>query len=148
MSVMSNSDFAKLAESRSGWLKSAAGIKYRKDPDGGVSREDLVHLAKQCRAYNKFADDKWLKSLIAMNDQGILDQIKQGVGVFNHVASVKLLHAQKKIPFAINEMVLVKESGRRGIVVDYLTDAGEYVIALDPFEIRQLKSSDLMSATE
>jgi hypothetical protein len=123
--------------------------RYEKEPRGSLSRGDLEELATVCKYSHEDKDVTWLRTLGTMMSTGKLDNLRRGKFNFqDHAVEVQRMVAQKKIPFGLKDMVILKENGKAGVVADYNTDTNEYIVILNPFQIRNVPASDLIERKE
>jgi len=144
--IVSNEEFVFLTENRSPKLKQMAKVRHASDPKGSLDEASLDNITFACQASGCNTDSEWLKSLKQAAKNGSISRIKTGnVTWHEHVAEVNRLVAQKKVPFGLKDMVVIKETGRRGTVSDYNTETGEYIVLMTPFQVVCLKPEDLVS---
>jgi len=142
--MISCQDFAYLAKDRSPRLKVFAKRVAQKQPTGKITTAILDELIKVAKMTQQKDDVTWLQSLKQMITSGRLERIAAGEQTWNeHSAEVRHLVKAKKIPFQIQDMVMLKGKDRVGKVVDYLVDEDMYLVALDPFQIMKVTPSDL-----
>jgi len=147
MNVITNQEFLVLVENRSPRLKCVAKMRAESDPTGSISDKDLTDLMFSCTASGCTADVEWLKNLKIMAKNGTIGRLATGRANWKeHIAEVEWMKNQKKIPYAIKEMVVVKESGKKGTVADYNVDTGEYIVLLTPFQVVCLKPDQLLTS--
>ncbi|MFA5132745.1 MAG: hypothetical protein WC444_05490 [Candidatus Paceibacterota bacterium] len=147
--VLSNYEFAVVASKQSPWMAAKAKKRLVSAVKGFVSRSDLNVILAECVACNKPEDAKWIRAVMSAYDSGKLSNLRQDKGDWvTHLAHVRVLSDSKKIPFGLREMVMVKDTGMVGQVMDYLVDKDEYVVVLNPFEIKQLPASALLKSNK
>jgi len=75
---------------------------------------------------------------------GKLDRIRAGNEVReDKICKVRRLRAQNKIPFDINDHIMLKETGKRGTVVDYVPGTDEFIVVLNPFQFLRCPAKEL-----
>lgn len=145
MKNVSNHVFFKLTEGRSNRLHTIASKRYEKDPQGSLTGKDLEDLAVVCKYAHEEPDVTWIRTLSTLLSSGKLASMLHGKFAFSdHVAEVKQLVAQEKIPFGIKDMVVMKENGKSGVIADYNVDTKEYIVILNPFQLRNVPASELL----
>ena len=84
-------------------------------------------------------------TLIELAHRGELGQILQGERTPTVRAAVhRKLRRYGEAKFDLNDSVIVKESGDRGVIVDYLSDSREYVVQVSHWKTLKAKPGDLM----
>ena len=144
MNILSNIEFEHLSKDVSKRLASISAERCSKYPNGFLSLEDL----KDIRAVLQYSGDhksvKWVDSLRGLAINGALGRIRTGhETVEDHINYVHTIYAQNKIPFDINDSVLMQDTGKRGKVIDYIPSADEYIVILSPFQWKQYPAKDL-----
>ena len=143
--IIRHHQFQQLAENRSGFIKSVANKMVEDDPDAFLTEDSLEQLIETCRTIGRKKDADWLQNLWAMHKSGQLQRILSGRQNHNdHTAEVAYLASQQTIPFGLNDAVIEKETGKTGQVIDYNVDTGRYIVALNPFQIKDFEAKDLM----
>lgn len=149
MTTVSNSEFLTLSEGRSNRLRTIARKRYESNPKGSLTQTDLDELATVCKYSHENKDVTWLRTLGTMMSTGKLNNLRRGNFDFqDHAVEVQRLVAQEKIPFGLKDMVVLKESGKAGVVADYNVDTKEYIVILNPFQIRNVPASELLERKE
>jgi hypothetical protein len=149
MKVISNQIFAQLAEDQSPRLKSIAKDCCVRDPNGYVTLQQLEEYSKACEYSGDHKASRWLKNLMILSKNGTITRIRTGKATWeDHVAEVRALHATKDIPFDIGQHIFVKDCGRYGSIADYIPDTKEYLVVLDPFQLRTYKKNELQKVAE
>lgn len=144
MNVVSNQEFVKLVEGRSNQLRSLARKRAENDPSGYLVVSELENIMKVAGSTPP-ADRMWLQKLYVMATSGRLARIRQGHETWeDHVAAVHVLHAQSTIPFDINDHVILKDTGKSGMVGDYNPDTKEYVVFTNPFQMAIVPADKLL----
>jgi hypothetical protein len=145
--IITNEEFLFLVEGRSPRLKQIAKVRHENDLTGSLTEKDVDAISFSCYSSGCTDDVEWLKSLKIFSRNGTIDRIKTGNTTWNeHVAEVHVMKGQQKIPYAIKEMVIVKDSGKKGMVADYNVEKGEYIILLTPFQVVCLKPDQLLTS--
>jgi len=145
MRVLSNAEFKKLTEGQPYRLQTMATRRLERDPQGHLMLNDIPEYVKVCTYSGDHKSANWLKSLMTVASNGQLNRIRQGTETFeDHREYVKKLCANGSIKFGLNDHVQCKESGRYGQVVDYLPKTKEYIVVLDPFQVKTYKEGDLL----
>lgn len=147
MKIVTNSEFAELtakAKKTPNRVKSMAKARFEHDPKGDLLEGDLDKFIALCACSGDKESVRWLKSVKVFSTNGMIKRIKTGQTTWNdHVLDVHRRSAQKEIPFDLNDTVVLKDSGRRGIVCDYCPDSKEYVVVFNPFQVAHYKTEDL-----
>lgn len=145
MTKVSNFMFFKLSEGRSNRLRTIAAKRYEKDPQGFLTGKDLEDLAVVCKYAHEEPDVRWIRNVSTLMSSGKLESMLEGKFAFSdHAAEVRHLVAEEKIPFGIKDMVVLKENGKSGVVADYNIDTKEYLVILNPFQLRNVPASELL----
>lgn len=145
MRVLSNAEFERLTTKQSYRLQAIAKRRAEKDPEGFLSIKEIPEYIQACTYSGDHKSATWLKSLVTLAQNGQLGRIRQGAESFEeHQVFVRNLKANGSIKFDLNDSVQCKESGRYGQVVDYIPDTKEYVVILDPFQVKTYKESDIL----
>ena len=146
MARVSNFEFCKLTEGRSNRLHTIAAKRYEKEPKGFLTSSDLDDLAIMCKYAHEDRDVTWLRTLITMASTGKLASMLKGkFSVKDHFAEVRQMVAQEKIPYGIKDMVVMKDTGKSGVIADYNVDTKEYIVVLNPFQIRNVPANELLA---
>jgi hypothetical protein len=136
MTLLTNEEFEKLASSQTNRIKVWASNRVENSPNGSFTLKDLDSLIEVC-AYSGDKSIGWLKNLKSLAVSGKLHQLKANRNTYeDHRYEIELLASQKKIPFAIGDKVQCVANGKMGVVADYNTSSEEYIVVLDPTEIR------------
>jgi len=144
MRVLSNVEFEKLVAEQAPRLRVLARQRCEANPSGFISVDDLGIYTKAFEFSGDGQAAKWLKNLIVLAKNGKLARIRKGTTTWeDHVEQVTALHAAKEVKFNIGQHVYVEDEGRYGSVVDYIPDSKEYLVVLDPFQVKQYKKKDL-----
>lgn len=142
MRILSNQDFAKLVQNKLPKLKAIGSVKAEKDPHGFVSEKDVDEYISVL-SYSEEKSANWLKSLKVLAKNGTLRRIQSGVTTWeDHLAEVHQKKVAGEISFDINDHVML-EDGKLGVVVDYRPEEKEFVVLLNPFEVKQVPGKDL-----
>jgi hypothetical protein len=143
MVILSNVEFEKLAAGQSARLKAIAKARCDQESAGFLTAADTQVYIKACMASGDKKAAQWLKSLIVIAKNGKLDRIRKGATTWeDHVEEVHALSAANEA-LDIGQHVRCKETGRYGSVVDYNVDSKEYIIILDPFQVKTYKSNQI-----
>lgn len=144
MNVLTNSEFENLVVDQTPRLKAIARQRSEQDPSGFLKMDDIQEYAKVCAYSGDQASSKWLKNLAVVYKNGTLQRIRTGKTTWeDHAAHVNKLYAAGEVKFNIGQHVFVEDEGRYGSVVDYMPDSKEYLVVLDPFQVKQFKKKDL-----
>ena len=144
---MSNEEFSDFVKDRSLFLSSIAKSRYRKDPNGNVTTDGLRLVSAMCRGSGHFGDQEWIDTLYTLTKSGKLDSVLKGkTSRKDRILSTQRLKAQNKLKYAINDLVVLKENGKHGQVVDYEPESKTYLVVFNPFEFEKCKDSDLLSS--
>ena len=121
--------------------------RFDSDPAGHLTIEEIPEFVKVCTYSGDRRSANWLKSLIALAQNGQLRRVRDGAETFDdHREYVHALKANGSIKFGLNDHVQCKETGKFGTIVDYIPDTKEYIVILDPFQVKMYKDSDLNKA--
>lgn len=144
MTVLSNVEFEKLVSEQSPVLKTIARKRCDASPVGHVM---LAELAEITQTFDYTGDRKtaqWLKNLAVLAKNGKIAKLRSGNGGWQeHAEHVAALHRAAEIPFGLGQHIFVSDEGRYGSVVDYIPDTKEYLVVLDPFQVKQYKKDEL-----
>ena len=146
MVILSNVEFEKLVSEQSPRLKMVAKNRCKLNPKGFIKLSDLDAVIHVCQYTGDKGSVRWLKSLKSLAQSGKLAKIKSKDGLHaweRHAIHVAELHKKGEIAFDLFDHIMLKEDGRRGTVVDYQPDTKEFVVALNPFELRSYPKKDL-----
>ena len=144
MNILSNVEFEKLTDTQAPRLKVLAKQRCDQDPSGFVTLEDLGAFSKVFAYSGDHTSSKWLKNLAVLHKNGTINRIRNGRTTWeDHVQHVHALHAAKAVPFNIGQHVFIDDVGRYGSIVDYIPDSEEYVVVLDPFQVKMYKKKDI-----
>jgi hypothetical protein len=144
MRILSNVEFEKLAEKESPRLKAIAKHRCDKSPDGFLTTDDIADYAKVCMYSGDHKTANWLKSLAILAKNGKIARLRKNASTWeDHVEQVHMMHRAKEIPFDIGQHVYCKDCERYGSIADYIPDSKEYLVVLDPFQLRTYKKNDL-----
>lgn len=152
MAKLTNKDFVYLTKEQSPRLRAIAKKRMERDADGTLSMDDLKQIIKVCAFSGDRTATKWLKNLQSIVVTGAFMEAKDpknfgedsGTHVFmTHVLDVHRRCQRGELPFDINERVLIKESGKHGMIADYNDTSGLYIIVLDPFQVAEFDKKAL-----
>lgn len=144
MPVISNAEFEVLTEGQSNRLHAIAKARWEKEPRGVVNEEDIYRMIELCAYSGDRPAATWLKNLMVLHRNGALTRIRTNTTNYeDHLASVHVQYAAKEIPFDIGQHVQCKQSGKYGSVVDYIPRTDEYLVLLDPFQVKTYKKDEL-----
>jgi hypothetical protein len=146
MVILSNVEFEKLVSEQSPRLKMFARERCKLHPKGFLKLSDLDAVISVCQYTGDKGSVRWLKSLKSMAQSGKLNKIKNGNGATawqRHALHVAELYKKGEIAFDLFDHIMLKEDGRRGTVVDYQPESKEFVVALNPFELRSYPKKEL-----
>jgi len=144
MDVVSNQEFVKLVEGRSNQLRVLARKRAENDPAGCLVVSELESIMRVTGSMPP-ADRMWLQKLHVMATSGQLTRVRSGHETWeDHTAAVHVLHAQSKIPFDINDHVILKDTGKSGMVGDYNSETKEYVVFTNPFQMATVPADKLL----
>jgi phosphoenolpyruvate synthase/pyruvate phosphate dikinase len=145
MKILSNEEFVKLTERKNARLRSMAKARYQVDPGGVLDSKAIDEMISISASIADHDSNRFLKNLKELATSGELSRIRAGKTNWqDHVREVRQLVASGEIPFGINDHIIVKENGKRGQVVDFNPDTNEYVVVINPFEVLQLKKSEII----
>lgn len=144
MTILSNVEFEKLVVEQSPRIRAIAKARCDANPTGLLTLEELSTIIRAAEFSGDRRGSAWLKNLVVLAKQGKIAKIRENRGTWgDHVEHVHALHAAKKILFNIGQHVSLKDSGKFGSVVDYIPDTDEYLVVLDPFQIKVYKKNEL-----
>lgn len=144
MNVISNSEFVALVDGQSPRLKTIAKQRYEASPKGSLTLDDIRTYTQTFEYSGDRASSAWLKNLAVLAKNGKIQRIKSGATTWDdHVEEVRSLYAAKSAPFNIGQHVFVEDVGRYGSIADYIPDTEEYLVILDPFQVKTYKKKDL-----
>ena len=145
MRVLSNVEFERLTTKQSYRLQAIAKRRADRDPEGCLQLDEIPEYIQACTYSGDHKSASWLKSLVTITKNGQIDRIRHGAETFkDHQKYINTLKANGSIKFDLNDSVQCKDSGRYGQVVDYMPETKEYVVILDPFQVKMYKESDML----
>lgn len=149
MGIVSNVEFEVLTEGRAPRLHAVAVSRRKADPVGTIQEKDVHQLIELFAYSGDRSSANWLKNLLVLHKNGTLGRIRTNNTTYeDHVAEVRMLYAANQIPFDIGQHVQCKECGKYGSIVDYVQDTGEYIVILNPFQVRTYKKDQLTKVAE
>lgn len=144
MRVLSNVEFKKLTEGQPYRLQAMATRRLDRDPTGYLTIDEIPEFVKVCTYSGDHKSANWLKSLMTVAKNGQLRRMRAGAETYeDHKQYVTALKVKGSIKFGLNDHIQCKQTGKFGTVVDYLPDSKEYIVILNPFEVKMYKESDL-----
>jgi hypothetical protein len=144
MKILSNQEFVKLTDRKNARLRSMARARYQNDPSGVVDSVAIDEMISVSASISDHDTHRFLKNLKNLATSGELSRIRAGKSNWqDHARDIKKLASDGKIPFAINDRVVVKANGKVGTVVDFNQDNSKYVVVFDPFEVVQLDAENI-----
>lgn len=144
MVILSNVEFNKLVENQSLRLRTIAKRRMDDDPNGLIKVSDLDPIIKVCSYSGDKKAVRWLKSLKSVATSGELTRIRRNPDAWqDHVLHVATLHRNGEIAFDLFDHIMLKDTGKRGTVVDYNPDSKEFIVALNPFEVKSFPKKEL-----
>lgn len=144
MKILSNSEFEILAEKQSNVLKSMAKSRAKNDPQGFLNDDDVTAYMTACMHAGDHSSVKWLKNLRYIAKSGLLSRLRKGGSLWeNHVIQINAMFKRGEVKFNIGDAVSVKETGKQGQVVDYLPEDKEFIVVLDPFQVKNFSAGDI-----
>ena len=142
--VLSNVEFEKLSSDQSSRLKVWAKKRCDTNPKGFIYLGDIDRIAFACRSSGDHKAYQWLNNLRMLATSGKLEQLRSGNETRDDkIREVRRLRAQNKVPFDINDHIMLKDTGKRGTVVDYIPSTNEFVVVLSPFQFLRLPAKEL-----
>jgi hypothetical protein len=142
MTILSNVEFEKLVTDQSPRLKAIAKSRCDQSPQGFLTLEDVGQYIKACTYSGDKRAAQWLKSLIVVSKNGKLERLRNKSDTWeDHVEDVRRLAANGVLD--IGQHIREKDSGKYGSIADYNKDTKEYIVVLDPFQVKTLKSNKL-----
>ncbi len=145
MQVLSNAEFARLTTNQPQRLRTIAKRRAEQNPTGHLTLAEVDEYIKACTYSGDRHSANWLKSLVALAKNGKLSRMRSGAETYedrqNYICA---LYNKKAIKYKLNDSVQCKDCGRYGQVVDYLPDTKEYIVVLDPFQVKVVKESELV----
>ncbi len=144
MQILSNLEFERLTAGQSYRLQAVAKRRAALQPQGHLQLEELPEYIKTFTYSGDHKSAAWLKSLVVLANNGQLSRIRRSAETYEDRQKFNAsLHTQGAIKFNLNDAVMCIDCGRYGQVVDYLPESKEYVVVLDPFQVRTVKESEL-----
>lgn len=144
MVILSNAEFEKLTENQSLRLKTIARKRMEDDPKGLVKLSDLDPIIKICSYSGDKKAVRWLKSLKSVATSGELTKVRRNPDSWrDHTLHIAKLRKEGEIAFDLFDHIMLKDTGKRGTVVDYNPDSKEFIVALNPFEIQSFPKKEL-----
>jgi len=143
MTILSNVEFEKLVTDQSPRLRAIAKQRCDQFPKGLLTLDDVSQYITACMYSGDKKAVQWLKSLIVVSKNGKLNRLRNKADTWeDHVADVRRLSAAKEA-LDIGQHVRCKETGRYGSIADYNNDSKEYIVVLDPFQVKTYKADKL-----
>jgi len=143
MTILSNVEFEKLAADQSPRLRTIAKYRCDQAPKGFLNLDDIGQYITACTYSGDKHGVQWLKSLIVIAKNGKLGRLRTGSDTWeDHVENMHQLSAAGDA-LDIGQHVRCKDSGRYGSIADYNKDTKEYIVVLDPFQVKTFKSNKL-----
>jgi len=144
MKVLSNVEFEKLTEEKSPRIKSLAKARCDRNPEGFLTTAELDEIIKICKYSGDEPSTRWLQALKILSNNGQLHRSRTGTNTWeDHSNLVSALRRKGEISFGLFDHIILKETGKRGTVVDYNIDDKKYLVTLDPFELKWFEKKDL-----
>lgn len=144
MNILTNSEFAEITKNQTPRLRATANARATRNPEGQFTMQDLDKTIQMCMYSGDKKATTWLKSLKVFAKGGYIRRIKQGLSTYDdHVLDVHQKYAAGELPFNLFDNIMLKDTGKRGTVVDYNPTTKEYIVALDPFQIKSYPKGDL-----
>jgi hypothetical protein len=145
MKVLSNLEFEKLTEDQSPRLKMLAKKRCEANPKGFLQSEELSKLIQLFMYSGDHTAASWLQNLQTLSSNGELTKVRQGSNKWEiHALDIKRRVKAKELPLDLFDHVMIKDSGKRGTVVDYLPETETYLVALDPFQLVEYSKEDIL----
>lgn len=145
--ILSNVEFEKLVEGKSPRLRAIAKKRTDEDPQGFLEIGELDRMIQMFAYSGDSKSTKWLKNLGALAKKGEIKKAREATSGADawkfHAMRVARLHKNGEVAFGLFDRIQLKETGKRGMVVDYLPEDKKYIVALNPFEIRTYEKKDL-----
>ena len=144
MHILSNVEFEKLVTDLPPRMRVIAKERCDKSPCGFITLSELAEYAKMLEYSGDPRTAKWLKNLAVLAKNGKIAKLRSGNETWeDHVELVAALHTAEEIPFGIGQHIFITEEDRYGSVVDYIPATKEYLVVLNPFQVKQYKKDDL-----
>ena len=141
---LSNAEFEVLTSDQSSRLKMIAHERYKQDPHGLLTREAVDTYIKTCEYTGDTQSVQFLKNLVTLANNGMMDRIRTGATTWeDHKIHVAVLRKRGAIKFNIGDHVLCNDTGSFATIVDYLPTTKEYMVVIDPFQLKQYAQKDL-----
>lgn len=144
MKVLSNVEFEKLTKEQSPRLRALSKARCDRNPTGFLMLADLDTVIQVCKYSGDQKATQWLKSLKLLAENGELEKVRTQPDSWTaHVYHVAALYKKGEIAFDLFDHIMLKETGKRGTVVDYNPDSKEFLVVLDPFQLQSFPKGDL-----
>jgi hypothetical protein len=144
MNILSNVEFEKLITDLPPRMRAIAKERCDKSPYGFITLSELGEYAKMLEYSGDPRTAKWLKNLAVLAKNGKIAKLRSGNETWeDHVELVAALHTAEEIPFGIGQHIFITDEDRYGSVVDYIPATKEYLVVLNPFQVKQYKKDDL-----
>ena len=144
MKILSNVEFEILAKSETPRLRALSRSRCDADPKGFLHTADLNAYVQAMMYSGDKQATTWLKNLQMLAKNGDIRRARVGDNKFElHVAKLNTLYRNGEMAFKLGDSVMVKENGKYGQVIDYFPEDKEFLVVLDPFQIKQMKAKDL-----
>ena len=143
MVILSNVEFEKLVAGQPLRLKMMAKQRCDQSPNGFLHLDDIKQYITACTYSGDKQSVQWLNSLIVVAKNGKLKRLRTNTKTWeDHVDEVHRLSAAGEA-LDIGQHVRCKDTGRYGSIADYNTDTKEYMVVLDPFQIKMFKNNQI-----
>jgi len=144
MKVLSNYEFSELVLDQSPRLKAIAKGRLTSKPKGFLTLADVDTLITTLTYSADKKGAAWLKNLKSLATSGRLQKTRTGMSKYDdHVLKVGSLYHKGEIAFNIGDHIMLKENGKQGTVVDYIPEDKQFLVMLNPYELRSYEKKDL-----
>lgn len=144
MKILSNVELETLTKEQSPRLKSLAKARCNKNPKGFLTVAELDEMTKVCKYAGDEQATRWLQSLKILAKNGQLQRARTENNTWrDHSRHVAMLRKKGEIAFDLFDHIMLKDTGKRGTVVDYLPEDKKYLVSLDPFQLQWFEKKDL-----
>jgi len=144
MKILSNVELEILTKDQSSRLRSLAKARCDRNPKGFLTVAELDEMTKVCKYAGDEKATRWLQSLKILAKNGQIKRARTENNTWaDHSRHVAMLHRKGEVAFDLFDHIMLKETGKRGTVVDYMPDDKKYLVALDPFQLQWFEKKEL-----
>ena len=144
MKILSNVELEKLTKEQSPRLKSLAKARCDRNPRGFLNTAELDEMINFCKYAGDEKATRWLQSLKILAKNGQLKRARTEKNSWaEHSRHIAMLHKKGEVAFDLFDHIMLKDTGKRGTVGDYLPEDKKYLVSLDPFQLQWFEKKEL-----